>query len=117
MFELIFTESKTGTVVYAVSNVRLIRHITLREIGFVDTKGRIRAVSFLQNENLEVNRIPPRMTSERQQEIDAATSENPVEDSPADKAIKLKDKGMSNAAIAKDLGIDESVVRRILRVN
>lgn len=36
------------------------------------------------------------------------------EGSPAAKALALKDKGYSNAAIANELGISESVTRRIL---
>jgi DNA-binding NarL/FixJ family response regulator len=37
-----------------------------------------------------------------------------VEGSPAAKALELKDKGLSNAAIAQELGLAESSVRSIL---
>jgi hypothetical protein len=81
MFELIFIERETEKVVYAITDVRLVRYITGSEVGFVDSTGHIRASSFPQNEDLRVERIA-KMTPERQQEIKDAAPENPVHLTP-----------------------------------
>lgn len=59
MFNLIFTDHKSGRVTYAVSEVTLVRYITPSEVGFTDRFGHIRASSFTQAEDLKVERIRP----------------------------------------------------------
>lgn len=146
MFGLIFANRYTGSVMYAINNVTLVRYVTPSEVGFVDNHGHIRSTSFTQVENLEIARMTPDMTPERQKQIYKATPENPVhltpeeekemreenmnnlqhgvgagrfiitprEGSSAAKVLGLQGKGLSNAAIAHELGISESTVRRVL---
>lgn len=57
MFEIVFVDSDTGVVNYAITNVSRVRYITSSEVGF-DADGRSRSSSFRQTENIEVRRIP-----------------------------------------------------------
>lgn len=58
MFEIVFRDRKTGKVNYAVTGIKVIRHVTSSEIGFTDKDGHIRSSSFIHTENLEIVRIP-----------------------------------------------------------
>lgn len=56
MFELVFIDRETDKVVYAIADVAVVRYVTLSEVGFTDTDGRIRSASFTRSEKLVVDR-------------------------------------------------------------
>jgi len=57
MFEIIFKDRETSKVLYAVTDVVTIRHITASEVGFTYRGGRISSCSFPRTEELEIRRI------------------------------------------------------------
>jgi hypothetical protein len=57
MMLIVCRNIETGKVEYAVTDVRLIRHITPSEIGFTGKDDRIRSMPFLHTERVEVEHI------------------------------------------------------------
>jgi hypothetical protein len=55
-FELVFTDTKTDKVTFAIINVAVIRWITQSEIGMTMLDGRLARCRFGKNEKLEITR-------------------------------------------------------------
>ena len=69
--EIRFIDIETDKVNYAITGVRLIRHITLSEVGFTNSVGHIRSSSFLQTERLEIHRAWPTSSTRRSPSVNA----------------------------------------------
>lgn len=92
MMEIVFTEIKTGKVTYAVTDVSLIRYVTPSEIGITYKGGRDSSCPFLHTEIFEVRHIYM-IDQQRQEEIDSATKNNPVNLTDAEAAeLRMRNK-------------------------